>query len=833
MDVANTRFEILTMIENSDVMYRLLVQSVIDYAIYMLTPEGIVSNWNAGAQRAKGYRADEIVGQHFSVFYSEQERAAQAPQKGLDTARETGRFEAEGWRYRQDGSSFWAHVVIDAVHDDNGQLIGFAKITRDCTRQRQALLEQREQERRFRLFVQGVSDYAIYMLDPQGHVVNWNAGAERAKGYTADEIVGQHFSVFYTAADRAAGLPQACLDTARAEGRFEAQGIRQRKDGSHFWTSVVIDAIYEENGQLLGFAKITRDISERRQYELDLLHAKELAESQSEKMASLSMFLDSVIANIPSSVIVQDVESRQILLANPQAERLFGNERRHMVGRTANDCLAPTIADYIEHLTEHSLHHDGLHLSEDHLQTPSGLRTLRTRTLLSQNPQARSSYVLQIADDVTDEIAAHAQIHHMAHHDELTGLPNRTLFHARLDDALKDGARHQHLTAALCLDLDNFKNINDALGHAFGDRLLRALGQRLRGVLRDQDTLARLGGDEFAIVLPNLSSAEDAQRTAQRLLEAVIPAFLIDGHSFSVGLSLGIALAPNDHNTADQLLRYADMALYEAKRKGRNRYELFHSALDAAARHRRVMETDLRTALHLGQLQLYYQPIVGKHGPQISGYEALMRWQHPTKGLIMPMDFIPIAEETGLIHELGARALNLACQEAASWQTEQSVAVNLSPVQFKSNELLSIVELALADSGLAPSRLELEITESVLLENSEGNLRTLQALKELGVCIALDDFGTGYSSLGYLRSFPFDRIKIDKSFVHDMGQSREALSIIRAITGMSSSLLIKTTAEGVETREQFDQLQAEGCSHFQGYLFGHPRPAEQRCKSLD
>lgn len=262
------------MIESPDVMYRLLVQSVIDYAIYMLTPDGIVSNWNAGAQRAKGYRAEEIVGEHFSRFYSAAEQSAGLPQKGLEIARATGRYEAEGWRLRKDGTSFWAHVVIDAVHDDDGQLIGFAKVTRDCTEQRRLLLEQREQERHFRLLVQGVKDYAIYMLDPQGHVVNWNAGAERAKGYRAEEVVGEHFSLFYTPEDRLAGLPHQCLETARREGRFEAQGIRLRKDGTPFWTSVVIEAIKDEDGKLIGFAKITRDITERRQYENDLLQGQ-------------------------------------------------------------------------------------------------------------------------------------------------------------------------------------------------------------------------------------------------------------------------------------------------------------------------------------------------------------------------------------------------------------------------------------------------------------------------------------------------------------------------------------------------------------------------------
>ncbi|WP_434682211.1 EAL domain-containing protein (plasmid) [Pseudomonas sp. R1-18] len=686
----------------------------------------------------------------------------------------------------------------------------------------------------YRLLVQRVTDYAIYMLDPQGHVVNWNAGAERVKGYTAGEIVGQHFSMFYTARDRAAGLPDKGLETARRDGRFQAEGQRLRKDGSLFWTKVVIDAIYDEHdGQLLGFAKVTRDITERRQYELKLVSAKELAEQYSQEMASLSGFLDSVIANIPASVVVQDVASEQILLANQQAERLFGGQQASMVGHTLTECLPAATADYLEQQLTSVTAGSGVRVAETLVDTAIGMRTLRSRALLSQSTDSQPSYVLFVAEDVTEELAAHAQIHHMAHHDTLTGLPNRVLLRERLTQSLKQDREQRRMTATLCLDLDNFKNINDALGHAFGDKLLRALGKRLRRQLRDEDTLARLGGDEFAIILPGLERPEGALSTAQRLIDAITRPFMLEGHSFSVGVSIGIAIAPHDHDTAEHLLSYADMALYEAKRNGRNRYECFRYELNEAARKRRIIETDLRTALHLGQLQLHYQPIIETANQQISGYEALMRWEHPGKGTIMPMDFIPIAEDTGLIHEVGSRAINLACQEAATWLTDQSVAVNLSPVQFKKGGLVDTVRLALEDSGLAPHRLELEITESVLLDNSEDNIRTLRALKELGVGISLDDFGTGYSSLGYLRSFPFDRIKIDKSFVRDMGESREALSIIKAITGMSNSLLIKTTAEGVETKEQQEQLTAEGCSHFQGYLFGHPVAADDRLRIIN
>lgn len=684
----------------------------------------------------------------------------------------------------------------------------------------------------YRLLIQSVVDYAIYLLTPEGIVANWNPGAQRAKGYHADEIVGQHYSLFYTDAERAAGLPALNLEQARSTGRFEEVGSRLRKDGTAFHAHVVIEAVHDDAGQLVGFAKVTRDISERHHQEQELLKAKELAEQYSQEMTKLSQFLDSVIANIPASVIVQDLESQRILLANQQAERLFGGPGRSMIGQLPGDCLAPAAAGYLEQQLARGARSTKGHAAETRVDTARGPRTLRSRTLLSQNREGQADYVLFVAEDATEELAAHAQIHHMAHHDALTGLPNRTLFNERLRQALVRGSENAKLTAALCLDLDNFKNINDSLGHAFGDKLLRELGKRLRRELREHDTLARLGGDEFAVVLTGLDGRDAACNTAQRLINAICPPFQIEGHQFTVGVSIGIAIAPDDNDQAEQLLGYADMALYEAKRNGRNRYECFDVELDVAARQRRLVETDLRTALHLGQLQLHYQPVVDQQTSSVTGYEALLRWEHPTRGMVMPMDFIPTAEETGLIHELGTRALNLACQEAASWDSEQTVSVNLSAVQFKNGNLVHIVALALADSGLPPQRLELEITESVLLGNSEENVRTLRALKDLGVSISLDDFGTGYSSLGYLRSFPFDRIKIDKSFVHDMCDSREAMSIIRAITDLSNSLMIKTTAEGVESEEQMRRLAAEGCSHFQGYLYGRPAPASERLKQV-
>src|SRR5471032_2026231 len=448
----------------------------------------------------------------------------------------------------------------------------------------------------YRLLVQSVEDYAIYMLTPEGIIANWNAGAQRAKGYLSDEIVGKHFSCFYTPDDQKKGWPAHGLETARNVGRYESEGWRQRKDGTQFWAHVIIEAI-REAGVLIGFAKVTRDVTERRQYEQQLLAAKDLAEANNERMTALSQFLDTVIANIPSSVIVENAVSREILLVNRQAELLLGMPRERMLGKRPQDCLNQGISDYLNKQSDECLRAEGLHKSEQQLITPIGERILQTTASMISGSDSQTSYVLMIADDVTDQHAAHARIHHMAHHDNLTSLPNRILFSQRLSEALQQDSYTRTHTATLCLDLDNFKNVNDALGHQVGDELLRAIAKRLRMTLRDDDTLARIGGDEFAVVLPGLKDIAAAHQISKRLIESVRPPVMVDGHSLSVGLSIGIALADSPDNTPDQLLRCADMALYEAKRNGRNRYEVFRVEMDEAARKRRDIELDLRDAI--------------------------------------------------------------------------------------------------------------------------------------------------------------------------------------------------------------------------------------------
>ena len=429
-------------------------------------------------------------------------------------------------------------------------------------------------------------------------------------------------------------------------------------------------------------------------------------------------------------------------------------------------------------------------------------------------------------EDITERREAEAQIAHMAHHDSLTDLPNRVLFRNRMHQALARVQRGDH-AAVLCLDIDRFKSVNDTLGHPVGDMLLRAVAERLRGCIRETDTVARLGGDEFAILQVGADQPSGASGLARRIVDVLSEPYDLGGHHVVVGTSIGVALAPTDATDVDELLKNADLALYRAKAEGRARYRFFEREMDARVQDRRLLEVDLRKALSAGEFELYYQPLMNLERNEVSGFEALIRWHHPERGMVSPADFIPFAEEIGLIVPIGEWVLREACSQAANWPTEIKLAVNLSPAQFRTRTLVSTVVRALAASGLAASRLELEITESVLLRDDEANLGTLHQLRRLGVRISLDDFGTGYSSLSYLRSFPFDKIKIDQSFVRELSSRSDCAAIVEAVATLGRTLGMATTAEGVETREQLDELRSKGCTEAQGYLFSRPRPAHE------
>jgi diguanylate cyclase (GGDEF)-like protein/PAS domain S-box-containing protein len=444
------------------------------------------------------------------------------------------------------------------------------------------------------------------------------------------------------------------------------------------------------------------------------------------------------------------------------------------------------------------------------------------RELLFENRQA----VLLAVVDVTEQREAAARIAHLAHHDPLTGLANRTLFRMRLTEGLERLGASDEGLGVLYVDLDGFKDVNDAFGHPIGDRLLVAVAERLRGLLPASDLVARVGGDEFALVQFG-AGHQDAGRLAGVVVEALSRAYDIDGHVVNIGASVGVSVAPLDSGDADTLLKNADIALYRAKADGRGVHRFFEPQMAASIHQRRTLEQDLRQALLLGEFQIYYQPIVDIETDRIVASEALLRWFHPTRGTVPPSDFIPLAEDTGLIVPIGEWVLREACREAAGWPEAVGISINLSPAQFRSRSLTQAVMSALASSGMPPHRLELEITESVLLAENHANLSVLHRLRELGVRISLDDFGTGYSSLSYLRSFPFDKIKIDRSFVRELPENHECGAIVRAVAGLGQCLGVATVAEGVETLDQLARLRAEGCTQMQGYLFSRPAPATE------
>jgi diguanylate cyclase (GGDEF)-like protein len=427
-------------------------------------------------------------------------------------------------------------------------------------------------------------------------------------------------------------------------------------------------------------------------------------------------------------------------------------------------------------------------------------------------------------EDITERRQAEAKIAYLARHDVLTGLPNRSLFEERIAQAMAGAARGAEF-AVLFLDLDRFKAVNDTLGHQAGDALLRSVAARLLASVRDIDTVARLGGDEFVILQVGLESPADAADLAQRIIDVVAKPYDLNGQTAEIGVSIGVEISAQEPASADTLIKNADLALYMAKSEGRGIFRFFEPEMDARTQNRYALERDLRHALEHGEFEIYYQPIVDLRSRQVCAYEGLLRWHHPVRGLVQPGDFIAAAEDCGLIVPIGAWVLRTVCARAAAWPAHIHAAVNLSPIQFRAAQLFTIVRDALSASGLPPTRLELEITETILLDSQESTMSVLHELRALGVSIVMDDFGIGYSSLSYLRRFAFDKIKIDQSFVADITKRNDALYIVRAITTLCRNMNIRTTVEGVETAEQLDILVEEGCSEAQGYYFGEPKPA--------
>ena len=670
-------------------------------------------------------------------------------------------------------------------------------------------------EERFRILVEGLHDYAIFMLDPHGNVLTWNSGAEDIKGYTSDEIIGQPFSRFYSAEDIARARPQEVLQIAAATGRFEEEGWRMRKDGSHFWADVVCTAMKDPAGNLRGFSTITRDISERRGMEA---RYRGLLEAAPDAMVEIN-------------------RGGEIVLVNLQAERQFGYLRDELVGQNVSRIIPKGFAEY---RPTHRTEFPEVPIAQP-LATAMELRGRRkdgsnfpVEILLSPVESPEGTLIIASMRDITQRKKSEDQLVKMSHsaqHDVLTNLPNRLLLYDRITRAISFAQRQRKQLAVLFVDLDHFKRINDSLGHAVGDKLLRSIAGRLIASVRRSDTVSRLGGDEFVVLLSQIEHAEDAAFSAQKILAALIAPHQIENTQLTINVSIGISSYPGDGQDAQSLMSSADAAMYDAKKQGRDNYQFFRSDMHARAVERQSLEGSLRAALGKHEFLLHYQPKINLKSGEITGVEALLRWMHPERGLVPPLQFVPIAEECGLINSIGQWVLLEACRQARAWRDiglrAVPMAVNVSAVEFLAKDFLSGVRAVLINTGLEPYDLELELTESVLMIDAESTIDTLHALKAIGVQLAVDDFGTGYSSFSYLRRFPLDTLKIDQSFVHDIAVDQKDAAIVSAMIGIGKSLKQRVIAEGVETLEQLDFLRAQGCSEAQGYYFSRPVAAEQ------
>jgi diguanylate cyclase (GGDEF)-like protein len=543
-----------------------------------------------------------------------------------------------------------------------------------------------------------------------------------------------------------------------------------------------------------------------------------------QRLAAERRQLSIAVNNIPQGLVLYDASARIIICNQPYLD-MFG---------LSPDVARPgcTMQRLIAHRKETgSFDGDVDEFCNAIIQTVSLGKATRQlteapggRAIEIINRPLKSGGWVATIEDVTERRRADEKIAHLAHYDGLTDLPNRILFRERLEQSLK-AIRPGEQLAVLYIDIDEFKSVNDALGHPIGDELLKGVAERLRGCLKETDVAARLGGDEFAVIQTAIKDRSETTRLVDEIHSAIRQPLECMGHLITTDASIGIALAPGDGVDLDQLLKNADLALYGAKGDGRRTYRFFEAGMDQRARARRSLELELRQAISDGILEIYYQPVVNIEDDKVSSCEALLRWRHPERGMISPAEFIPIAEDSGLINQLGLWVLNTACAEATTWPDHVRVAVNVSPVQFRSPSLALNVAAALAACGLPASRLELEITEAVLIRDDEAALDMLHQLRQLGVRIALDDFGTGYSSLSYLQRFPFDKIKIDRSFIRDIAGPGASSSIVQAVVNIAAASDMTTTAEGVETEQQRNLLYILGCTEMQGYLFSPAIPA--------
>jgi diguanylate cyclase (GGDEF)-like protein/PAS domain S-box-containing protein len=698
--------------------------------------------------------------------------------------------------------------IIDVVNQpiEGG---GWVAMHEDITERKKAVRELEHTRSFLNMIIENVPSPIIVKDIPNLKYLLINRAAEKYLGVERATVLGKPAAEFMpNVSAKMIDTEDRKLIAASQIAFLDEHPVTTPGNGTRIITSTRLP-IMGADGKPQYLISVLNDVTERKRDERELEHTR--------------TFLDTIIENVPSPIIVKDMDLKYLLL-NRAAEKTLGIDRSMILGKTAGEVFPKASAEKIE-LEDRRLIESGqpLYLDEHAIATPgNGTRIVTTTRLPVMGPDVKLQYLISVIHDVTDRKRDEARIAHMAHHDPLTGLPNRTAYNECIAATLDIAKRSGESFALLSIDLDRFKTVNDVFGHAVGDTLLREVAGRLEQACQGA-FLARVGGDEFSVITPTGPQPATAEALAAKLLAALDADIDIDGFPQRMGLTVGIAIFPQDGADAVSLVANADAALFRAKSEARGSIRFFDLSMDQKLREKRALQQDLRTAIVRDEIELHYQPQAHIDG-EITGFEALVRWHHPRQGLVSPGTFIPLAEESGTIVELGEWILRTACREAASWPRPLDIAINLSPVQFQRGDLPKMMHQILLETGLSPKRLELEITEGVLIGDFNGAVSILRRLKALGVRIAMDDFGTGYSSLSYLQSFPFDKIKIDRSFIANLGRSQQAATIVRAVIALGHGLDLPVVAEGVETKEQLKFLADESCNEIQGYFVGRPKP---------
>ncbi len=717
--------------------------------------------------------------------------------------------------FRKDGSLVWTEHHNVPIYDESGNIAGFEGIARDVTENKKVEEAVRESESRFREMLENIRLVTV-ILDLQGNIEFCNDFLLEITGWQREEIIGSNwFDTFIPPEKREESKKfylEKFLEISDLPNSVKQNEIMTRNGELRriSWTTTYLK---DTRGNITGLACFGEDIT-------DQVRAEEVRKRYE------------LLSKYAADIILFFRRDGKIIEANDATVAIYGYTREELLNMNVYDLRAPQsralLNEHIKQAETRGILFETYHQRKDGTIFPVEV-SMHSTVLGEQH------VLFAIVRDITERKKAEETINHLAYHDPLTDLPNRILFYDRLTLALAHARRNQRMLAVMFLDLDRFKIVNDMMGHTIGDNLLKDVGQQLKSCVRADDTVARIGGDEFTILLPEIKRADDAAKVAEKINQALKKPWALNGYEFHITSSIGIALYPNDGEDADTLMKNADTAMYRAKEQGDN-YQFFNSSMNVKAFERLGIELSLRRALEQREFEVYYQPQVNISVGMIVGMEALVRWNHPERGQVLPLDFISVAEDTGLIIPIGEWVLRTACAQNKAWQEAgyppMRIAINLSACQFRQKQLVDTVARVLRETAMDPRRLELEITESTAMQDIDFTIAMLHSLREMGVRIALDDFGTGYSSLSYLRMLPITTLKVDRSFVRDVLTDVEDAAIVAAIINLAQTLGLDVIIEGVETEEEMAFFERQECFEMQGFLFSEPRPAGEIEKLL-